>query len=66
MPAADDDVSELRAHTQALNALRETQLKQGRKLDDQGQELGGGFSTLVTGIAQITVLLTNRSSEGLE
>jgi chromosome segregation ATPase len=73
---ADRDVSEvraeLRAHTQALNALRETQLElrdtqltQGRKIDDLGQEVGGlrqemrgGFATVATGMAQITALLT--------
>ena len=40
---ADRDVSEvraeLRAHTQALNALRETQLEQGQMLAEQGQML---------------------------
>jgi hypothetical protein len=47
---ADHDVSEvraeLRAHTQALNALRETQLdlretqlEQGRRIDEQGREM---------------------------
>ncbi|MGH3935080.1 MAG: hypothetical protein ACRDS1_08915 [Pseudonocardiaceae bacterium] len=60
---ADHDVSEvraeLRAHTQALNALREVQLEQGR-------EMRKGFSTLTTGMAQITALLTNSGgSEGL-
>ncbi len=38
---ADRDVSEvraeLRAHTQALNSLRETQLEQGRMLAEHGQ-----------------------------
>jgi chromosome segregation ATPase len=66
---ADRDVSEvraeLRAHTQGLNALRETQLEQGRKVDDlsrevraQGREMRAGFATLSTGMAQITALLT--------
>lgn len=53
---ADHDVSEvraeLRAHTQALNALRETQLEQSREMRE-------GFGTLATGMAQITALLTN-------
>lgn len=68
---ADRDVgevrAELRAHTQALNALRETQLEQGqeiRVLDQEIQELGremrAGFATLSTGMAQITALLTQR------
>ncbi len=60
---ADHDVSEvraeLRAHTQALNALRETQLEQGRKIDEQNREMREGFATLATGMAQITTLLTN-------
>ena len=62
---ADRDVSEvraeLRAHTQALNALRETQLEQGRKIDEQGREMRQGFATLATGMAQITALLTTNS-----
>jgi hypothetical protein len=52
-------VSEGRAHTQALNALRETQLEQGRKIDEQSQEMREGFAKLATGMAQITALLTN-------
>lgn len=51
---ADHDVSEvrgeLRAHTQALNALRETQLEQGQKMSD-------GFAVLNAGMTQITTLL---------
>jgi uncharacterized coiled-coil protein SlyX len=81
---ADHDVSEvraeLRAHTQALNALRETQLEQGRaiagleqKLAGQDQKLAGldqkvteGFSMLGTGMAQITALLTQNAGSGPE
>ncbi|MET9258554.1 MULTISPECIES: hypothetical protein [Amycolatopsis] len=66
--AADRDVSgfreELRAHTRTLNALRETQIEQGRQLSDQGRQLDElqqqvqeGFSTLNTGMAQIVALL---------
>jgi chromosome segregation ATPase len=63
---ADRDVSEvraeLRAHTQALNALRETQLEQGREMHEgfatQGREMRDGFATVATGMAQITALLT--------
>jgi chromosome segregation ATPase len=62
---ADRDVSEvraeLRAHTQGLNALRETQLDQGgeivslrRELAEQGREMREGFATLATGMTQIT------------
>jgi chromosome segregation ATPase len=79
---ADRDVSEvraeLRAHTQSLNALRETQLEQGRTLGGLRQEMDGlrqemdglhhemrnGFATMATGMAQITALLTEtRKSE---
>jgi chromosome segregation ATPase len=79
---ADQDVSavrsELRAHIQVLNALRETQLEQGRALTgidqrvtsiDQrvtgiDQKMTEGFATLGAGMAQITALLTrNTDSE---
>jgi uncharacterized protein involved in exopolysaccharide biosynthesis len=60
---ADRDVSEvraeLRAHTQALNALRETQLEQGRAIAGLDQRMTEGFATLGTGMAQITALLTS-------
>ncbi|MGH3896891.1 MAG: hypothetical protein ACRDTA_01305 [Pseudonocardiaceae bacterium] len=73
---ADHDVSEvraeLRAHTQALNALRETQLEQGEAIIGLRQDMTGlrqnvtgldqkmsaGFATLNTGMTQITALLT--------
>ncbi len=71
---ADHDVSEvraeLRAHTQGLNALRETQLEQGgeilslrRELAEQGREMREGFATMATGMAQITALLTNTAEQ---
>lgn len=71
---ADRDVAEfrtqMRAHHQVLSALRETQLEQGQKIEEQGrkiEELGRemreGFSTLATGMAQITALLTIAESE---
>ena len=51
---ADRDVSEvraeLRAHTQSLNALRETQLEQGQRMSD-------GFTMLNVGMSHITTLL---------
>jgi hypothetical protein len=41
---ADRDVAafrqEMRGHTRVLNALRETQLEQGRTLQEHGRELG--------------------------
>ncbi|MGH3811799.1 MAG: hypothetical protein ACRDUV_05005 [Pseudonocardiaceae bacterium] len=59
---ADRDVAEirteLRGHHQVLNALRETQLGQGQKIDEQGREMRVGFATLGTGMAQNTSLLT--------
>ncbi len=72
---ADRDVSEvraeLRAHTQALNALRETQLDQGERLTSlegrltslEGRltsledEVREGFATVHTGMAHIVALL---------
>ena len=76
---ADHDVSEvraeLRAHTRAMNALRETQLEQGRRLDRiegrfdglegqfdaLGTRMTDGFATVGVGTAQIVTLL-----EGLD
>ncbi|MGH3934365.1 MAG: hypothetical protein ACRDS1_05215 [Pseudonocardiaceae bacterium] len=70
---ADHDVSEvraeLRAHLQALNALRETQLEQAREMREGFAEIRGeiraglaetreGFAKQATGMAQITALLT--------
>ncbi len=70
---ADHDVAEvraeLRAHTQVLNALHDTQLKhvremregfakQGQEVSKQGQEMREGFAKQATGMAQITALLT--------
>ena len=65
---ADRDVSEvraeLRAHTGALNALRETQREhseQWRQLHlgqrEMDQRMSDGFATLHTGMQHITVLL---------
>ena len=69
---ADRDVSEvraeLRAHTQALNALRENQLEQARDMREGFAELAsemrGGFATQASGMAQITALLTKISGSG--
>jgi isocitrate lyase len=65
---ADRDVSEvraeLRAHTQALNALRQTQLEQGQTLErlqesvqQQAEATSDGFATVRSGMAQIVTLL---------
>ncbi len=65
---ADRDVSEvraeLRAHTQTLNALRETQLELDRKVTGLDQKVTQGFGTLATGMAQITALLTPKAGSG--
>ncbi|HEY6423584.1 MAG TPA: hypothetical protein VIY28_10145 [Pseudonocardiaceae bacterium] len=79
---ADRDVSEvraeLRAHTQGLNALRETQVEQGGAITGLRRDLDGlrrevregftemrdGFGTVATGMAQLTALLTNITGEG--
>ncbi|MGH3919287.1 MAG: hypothetical protein ACRDRY_04955 [Pseudonocardiaceae bacterium] len=67
---ADHDVSEvraeLRAHTQALNALRETQLETDLKVSGLDQKVTEGFAMLGTGMAQITALLTPNAGSGQE
>ena len=66
---ADRDVSEvraeLRAHIQALNALRDTQLEQAREMREGFAEMREGFAKTwegfakqAAGMAQITALLT--------
>lgn len=71
---ADRDVSEtrtiMRAHTQALNALRESQLEgfahvraQFADVNDQLAELRRGHGTVHVGVAQITALLTNMTDD---
>jgi hypothetical protein len=75
---ADRDVaamqSELRAHTRSLNALRQTQVEQGRQIRDGfakveerfvkvETEMREGFSVLAVGQAQITALLTAQLDE---
>ena len=68
--SADRDVSEvraeLRAHTRALNALRETQLDQDRRITGLDQKMTEGFAMLGTGMAQITALLTGKSGSAPE
>ena len=56
---------ELRARTQLLNALRETQMEQGKTLAQHAKELGGvksemrtGFRTLGLGQAKLVELLS--------
>ena len=64
---ADRDVSEvraeLRAHTQALNALRETQLEQGRAIAGLDQRVTG-LDQKVTGLDQKVTGLDQKVTEG--
>ncbi len=64
---ADHDVSEvraeLRAHTQALNALRETQLEQGRAIASLDQRVTG-LEQKVTGLEQKVTSLDQKVTEG--
>src|SRR6266702_748010 len=65
---ADHDVTEvraeLRAHTQALNALRETQLDHHAEIQALTAETREGFATLRTGQEQITALLERITDTG--
>lgn len=72
--AADRDVSEIRdkinAHTRTLNALRETQVEHGKRLDKVDDRLdkldrkvSDGFSMVNVGMAQIVALLRHAEQE---
>lgn len=71
MPSSDNDIesrvtlleSEM-AHTQALNALRETQLELEQKVNGLDEKVTQGFATVATGMAQITALLTPNVGSG--
>jgi len=58
---ADRDVAEvraeLRAHTRALNALRETQVEHGVAIDSLRTEIRAGFSKVAVGMQIITAKL---------
>jgi hypothetical protein len=54
-----------RGHHHVLSALREIQLEQGQKIDEQGRETREDFATLATGIAQITTLRTTIAGSGM-
>jgi chromosome segregation ATPase len=64
---ADRDVSEvrseLRAHTRALNALRETQLEQGRMLAEHGRILDEHGRAIVS-LKQAIIGLDQKMSNG--
>ncbi len=66
---ADRDVSEiraeLRAHTQGLNALRETQLEQGREITSLRQEMREGFVTRDSSLSSQSMSATGRSQRGV-
>lgn len=74
---ADRDVGEVRAeqraHTRALDALRQSQLGQGqeirqldRKMRELGREMRACSATVSTGMAQLTALLTQRGEPEAE
>jgi chromosome segregation ATPase len=50
--------TELRAHTQVLNALHETQIEQGRHLSQLDAKVDQALGMLSTGKAQIVALLS--------
>ncbi len=58
----DHDVSEvrveLRAHTQSLNALRETQLEQGQAIAEQGQAITSLDQRMTEGFASLNQEMT--------
>lgn len=56
--------AELRAHTQTLNALRETQLDHHADIQALTAETREGFATLRTGQEQITTLLERIADTG--
>lgn len=70
--------AELRAHTSALNALRDVQrelwvgqraLKEGQRrqdgrIDSMEREMRSGFATVNAGVAQIITLLDDRPPPG--
>jgi hypothetical protein len=66
---ADRDVSEvraeLRAHTQGLNALRETELEQGREITSLRQEMREGLVTRDSSLSSQSMSATGRSQRGV-
>ena len=64
---ADRDVSDvktlLRAHTQTLNALRETQLEQQNDTKALRSEMQQGFGMLQTGMAQLVAFYSSPRRE---
>ncbi|MFZ2241880.1 MAG: hypothetical protein WAV90_20370 [Gordonia amarae] len=72
---ADQDVSAMhasfRAQTMILNAVRETQIEHGARLDNLEKLFTGldskvhtGFATMTVGMQQITTLLTTALDNG--
>jgi hypothetical protein len=45
--------TELRAHKQVLQALRETQIEQGRRLENLESKVDRGFATVLAGVQAI-------------
>ncbi|NYI88471.1 hypothetical protein HNR02_001794 [Amycolatopsis endophytica] len=54
--------AELKAHTRVLNALRETQVEHGQRLDRVETEMRNGFAMMAQGMARITELIESRES----
>lgn len=65
---ADRDVSALSAridmHKALLEALRETQVEEGQKIDSLEQEMRAGFATLTVGQSEILTLLNRLIRQG--
>jgi hypothetical protein len=55
--------AELRTHTRALHALRQTQLEQGVRLPRVETEVREGFATTGAGMARISELLQRMTGE---
>ncbi|UOX85415.1 hypothetical protein MUY14_26925 [Amycolatopsis sp. FBCC-B4732] len=66
--AADRDVSDfkqtLNGHTQVLNALRETQVEHGQRLDTLEAKVDSGFTKVNISMEQISGLLQRLIDKG--
>jgi hypothetical protein len=68
IPERDEGVAdfrlELKAHRKALEALRQTQVEQGKKMDEGFKEMRNGFGTIHVGMAQIMSVEQDRRRAG--
>jgi chromosome segregation ATPase len=66
--AADRDVSDfkqtLNSHTQVLNALRETQVEHGQRLDQLEAKVDSGFTKMNIGMERMTQLIQQVIDKG--